>query len=219
MVRKTLLLLCLVLLAFVFFKPIDSTMISVFSITDSPTVVTKGHYGTSVVVEISFSDKPLLEWLTTVNEPYPLLLLDTDWIKRSPKHMEIIQKRKLPTGLLGPTDSEDEPLDTDLLKKEVATYEQYFASKPLWFATRNHQYSQSLQKTLFQQQVNILSPSIIWQGNKNAPSLQKGDFLFISLHENNKVSFSKLNTLLGKSNFISIEENIFGYTIQSKKSP
>lgn len=219
MVRKTLLLLCLILLAFVFFKPINSTMISVFSITDSPTVITKGHYGTSVVVEVSFSDESLLEWLTTVNEPYPLLLLDTDWIKRSPKHMEIIQKRKLPTGLLGPMDSEDEPLDTNLLKEEISIYEQHFTSKPLWFATRNHQYSQGLQKALFQQQVNILSPSIIWQGNKTAPTLQKGDFLFISLHENNKVSFSKFNQLLEKNNFISIEENIFGYTIQSKKSP
>ena len=194
-------------------------MISVFSITDSPVVVTKGHYGMSLIVEISFSDEPLLEWLATVNEPYPLLLLDANWIERSPKHMEIIQKRKLPTGLLGPADSEEEPLDADSLKKEVTIYEKHFGSEPLWFATRNHQYSQSLQKTLFQHQVNMLSPSIIWQGNKTAPSLQKGDFLLISLHENNKVSFNKLNTLLQQNNFMSIEENIFGYTIQSKKSP
>lgn len=194
-------------------------MISVFSIADSPTVVTKGHYGTSLVVEISFSNEPLLEWLSTVKEPYPLLLLDADWIERSPKHMEIIQKRKLPTGLLGPIDSEKEPIDTDLLKKEIAIYEKHFSSTPLWFATRNHHYSQDLQKALFHQQVNILSPSIIWQGNNVAPSLQKGDFLFISLHENNNVSFSKFNKLLAKNNFISIEENIFGYTIQSKKSP
>lgn len=219
MVRKTLLLLCLTLLLFIFFKPINSNMISVFSITDSPAIVTKGHYGTSLVVEISFSDEPLLEWLTTIKEPYPLLLLDADWIERSPKHMEIIQKRKLPTGLLGPADSEKEPLDTALLKKDLAIYEKNFTSKPLWFATRNHQYSQGLQKTLFQQQVNVLSPSIIWQGNNVIPSLQKGDFLFISLHENNKIPFKKLNTLLEKNKFISIEENIFGYTIQSKKSP
>lgn len=194
-------------------------MISVFQITESPAIVTKGHYGTSLIVEISFSDEHLLEWLTTLKEPYPLLLLDTDWIERSPKHMEVIQKRKLPTGLLGPIDSEDQPLDADFLKNEIAIYEKYFSSEPLWFATRNHQYSQSLQKTLFQKQVNILSPSIIWQGNKTAPLLQKGDFLFISLHENNKVSFNKLNALLQQNNFMSIEENIFGYTIQSKKSP
>ena len=92
MARKTLLLLCLILLAFVFLKPINSTMISVFSITDSPTVVTKGHYGTSLVVEISFSDEPLLEWLTTVNEPYPLLLLDTDWIERSPNIWKLFKQ-------------------------------------------------------------------------------------------------------------------------------
>lgn len=219
MARKTLLLLCLMLLAFLFFNPINSTMISVFRLTDSPAIVTKGHYGTSLVVEISFSDEHLLEWLTTLKEPYPLLLLDTDWIERSPKHMEVILKRKIPSGLLGSTNSEDESLNVELLNKEIAIYEKHFTSEPLWFTTRNHQYSQSLQKTLFQKQINIISPSIIWQGNKTAPSLQKGDFLFISLHENNKVSFSKLNTLLQKNNFISIEENIFGYTIQSKKTP
>lgn len=219
MVRKTLLLLCFILFAFLFFKPINSTMISVFRITDSPAIITKGHYGTSLIVEISFSDEHLLDWLTTLKEPYPLLLLDSDWMERSPEHMEIIQKRKLPTGLLGPIDSEDQPLDADLLKKEIAIYEKYFTSEPLWFATHNHQYSQNLQKTLFERQVNILSPTIIWQGNKATPSLQKGDFLFISLHENNKISFSKLNALLQQNNFISIEENIFGYAIQSKKSP
>ena len=219
MVRKTLLLLCFILFAFLFFKPINSTMISVFRITDSPAIITKGHYGTSLIVEISFSDEHLLDWLTTLKEPYPLLLLDSDWMDRSPEHMEIIQKRKLPTGLLGPIDSEDQPLDADLLKKEIAIYEKYFTSEPLWFATHNHQYSQNLQKMLFEKQVNILSPTIIWQGNKATPSLQKGDFLFISLHENNKISFSKLNALLQQNNFISIEENIFGYAIQSKKSP
>lgn len=194
-------------------------MISVFRITDSPAIITKGHYGTSLIVEISFSDEELLDWLTTLKEPYPLLLLNTDWMERSPKHMEIIQKRKLPTGLLGPIDSEDQPLDAELLKKEIAIYEKHFTSEPLWFATHNHQYSQDLQKILFNKQVNILSPTMIWQGNKATPSLQKGDFLFIPLHENNKVSFSKLNALLQQNNFISIEENIFGYAIQSKKAP
>ena len=219
MARKTLLLLCLFLLAFLFFKPINSTMISVFRLTDSPAIVTKGHYGTSLVVEISFSDEHLLEWLTTLKEPYPLLLLDSDWMERSPEHMEVILKRKIPSGLLGPIDSEDKPLNQDLLKKELAIFKKHFASEPLWLTTQNHQFSQSLQKTLFQKQINIITPSIIWQGNKTAPSLRKGDFLFISLHENNKVSFNKLNALLQQNNFMSIEENIFGYTIQSKKSP
>ena len=219
MIRKTMLLLCFMLLAFLFFKPMNSTMISVFRLTDSPAIVTKGHYGTSLVVEISFSDEHLLEWLTALKEPYPLLLLDADWIERSPKHVEVILKKKLPSGLLGSSTSEEESLNVDLLNKEIAIYKKHFSSEPLWFTTHNHQYSQSLQKTLFDKQINILSPSIIWQGNKTEPSLQKGDFLFVSLHEDHKISFNKLNTLLQKNNFMSIEENIFGYTIQSKKSP
>lgn len=193
-------------------------MISVFNIADAPVVVTKGHYGTSLIVEISFSDDSLLEWLQTVKEPYPLLLLDTDWIKRSPEHIKIIQERKLPTGLLGPEDSTDEPVDIALIEKEINTYEKYLKEKPLWFATRNHLYSQDLQKSLFQQQMNLLSPSLIWQGEKT-PKLQKGDFVFFPLHQNNKIPFKDLNKLIQQNKFMSIEENIFGYKVQTKKSP
>ncbi len=218
MVRKTLISLLFIVTLFVFLKPINSTMISVFNIANAPVVVTKGHYGTSLIVEISFSDDSLLEWLQTVKEPYPLLLLDTDWIKRSPEHIKIIQERKLPTGLLGPEDSTDEPVDIALIEKDINTYEKYLKEKPLWFATRNHQYSQDLQKSLFQQQMNLLSPSLIWQGEKT-PKLQKGDFVFFPLHQNNKIPFKDLNKLIQQNKFMSIEENIFGYKVQTKKSP
>ncbi|WP_445478798.1 hypothetical protein ACULLL_22195 [Lysinibacillus irui] len=218
MVRKTLISLLFIVTLFVFLKPINSTMISVFNIANAPVVVTKGHYGTSLIVEISFSDDSLLEWLQTVKEPYPLLLLDTDWIKRSPEHIKIIQERKLPTGLLGPEDSTDEPVDIALIEKKINTYEKYLKEKPLWFATRNHQYSQDLQKSLFQQQMNLLSPSLIWQGEKT-PKLQKGDFVFFPLHQNNKIPFKELNKLIQQNKFMSIEENIFGYKVQTKKSP
>jgi len=193
-------------------------MISVFNITDAPAVVTKGHYGTSLIVEISFSDESLLDWLKTVKEPYPLLLLDASWIERSPEHIKIIQERKLPTGLLGPEDVVDEPIDIAFVQKDINIYEKHLKETPLWFATRNHQYSQPLQKNLFQQQINILSPSLIWKGEK-APKIQKGDFVFTSLHQNDQVSFKELNTLLQQNKFMSIEENIFGYKVQTKKSP
>ncbi|MEK5233863.1 hypothetical protein MHB42_19440 [Lysinibacillus sp. FSL K6-0232] len=218
MVRKTLISLLLIVTLFVFFKPINSTMISVFNIANAPTVVTKGHYGTSLIVEISFSDESLLDWLQTVKEPYPLLLLDAAWMKRSPEHIKVIQERKLPTGLLGPEDSVDKPVDIALVQKDIDTYEKYLKEKPLWFATRNHQYSQDLQKSLFQQQMNLLSPSLIWQG-KQTPKMQKGDFVFIPLHQDLSISLKDLNTLMQQHQFMSIEENIFGYKVQTKKSP
>ncbi|MFJ7915868.1 MULTISPECIES: hypothetical protein [unclassified Lysinibacillus] len=218
MVRKTLISLFLIVILFVFIKPINSTMISVFNIADAPAVVTKGHYGTSLIVEISFSDDTLLDWLKTVKEPYPLLLLDAAWIERSPEQLKIIQERKLPTGLLGPEDSVDKPIDLAVVQKDIKIYEKHFQKIPLWFATRNHQYSQDLQNNLFQQQMNILSPSLIWKGEKT-PKLQKGDFVFMSLHQNNKISFKELNTFLQQNKFMSIEENIFGYKVQTKKSP
>ncbi len=218
MIRKTLISLLLIGILFVFLKPINSTMISVFNIANAPVVVTKGHYGTSLVVEVSFSDESLIDWLKTVKEPYPLLLLDTDWIKRSPDHIKIIQERKLPTGLLGPEDSIEKPINIDLVQKDIDFYEQYLKEKPLWFATRNHQYSQDLQKSLFQQQMNLLSPSLIWQGEKT-PKLQKGDFIFVPLHQDSSFTFKELNTLIQQNKFMSIEENIFGYKVQTKKSP
>ncbi|MEK5433665.1 hypothetical protein MKY88_22975 [Lysinibacillus sp. FSL R7-0073] len=218
MIRKTLISLLLFGILFVFLKPINSTMISVFNIANAPVVVTKGHYGTSLVVEVSFSDESLIDWLKTVKEPYPLLLLDTDWIKRSPDHIKIIQERKLPTGLLGPEDSIEKPINIDLVQKDIDIYEQYLKEKPLWFATRNHQYSQDLQKSLFQQQMNLLSPSLIWQGEKT-PKLQKGDFIFVPLHQDSSFTFKELNTLIQQNKFMSIEENIFGYKVQTKKSP
>ncbi|MFA1739762.1 hypothetical protein [Lysinibacillus fusiformis] len=218
MIRKTLISLLLIGILFVFLKPINSTMISVFNIANAPVVVTKGHYGTSLVVEVSFSDESLIDWLKTVKEPYPLLLLDTDWIKRSPDHIKIIQERKLPTGLLGPEDSIEKPINIDLVLKDIDIYEQYLKEKPLWFATRNHQYSQDLQKSLFQQQMNLLSPSLIWQGEKT-PKLQKGDFIFVPLHQDSSFTFKELNTLIQQNKFMSIEENIFGYKVQTKKSP
>jgi len=193
-------------------------MISVFNIANAPVVVTKGHYGTSLVVEVSFSDESLMDWLKTVKEPYPLLLLDTDWIKRSPDQIKIIQERKLPTGLLGPEDSIEEPINIKLVQKDIDIYEQYLKEKPLWFATRNHQYSQDLQKSLFQQQMNLLSPSLIWQGEKT-PKLQKGDFVFVPLHQDSSITFKELNTFIQQHKFMSIEENIFGYKVQTKKSP
>lgn len=218
MIRKTLISLLLFGILFVFLKPINSTMISVFNIANAPVVVTKGHYGTSLVVEVSFSDESLIDWLKTVKEPYPLLLLDTDWIKRSPDYIKIIQERKLPTGLLGPEDSIEKPINIDLVQKDIDIYEQYLKEKPLWFATRNHQYSQDLQKSLFQQQMNLLSPSLIWQGEKT-PKLQKGDFIFVPLHQDSSFTFKELNTLIQQNKFMSIEENIFGYKVQTKKSP
>lgn len=218
MIRKTLISLLLIGTLFVFLKPINSTMISVFNIANAPVVVTKGHYGTSLIVEISFSDESLMDWLKTVKEPYPLLLLDTDWIKRSPEHIKIIQERRLPTGLLGPEDSIEKPVNIDLVQKDIDIYEQYLKEKPLWFATRNHQYSQDLQKSLFQQQMNMLSPSLIWQGEKS-PKLQKGDFVFTPLRQDSSFTFKELNALIQQNKFMSIEENIFGYKVQTKKSP
>ncbi|MEG0259919.1 MAG: hypothetical protein RR651_08610 [Lysinibacillus sp.] len=218
MIRKTLILLCLVPILLISAKPINSTLISVFRVTDSPTVISKGHYGTSLVVEISYSNDELLDWLTNVKEPYPLLLLDANWIERSPEHIRIIQERKLPTGLLG-TDNEEEP-DLALVKKEIHVYKKYFQTSPLWFSTMNHQYSEELQQSLFKQQINLINPSIIWSTSKKSiPTLQKGDLLFIPAHNQNSISFSQLNKLLKANTFISIEENIFGYTIKSKKFP
>ncbi|GLC89926.1 hypothetical protein [Lysinibacillus piscis] len=218
MKRKTLILLLFFIPILVFSKPLYFTSIPVFNLTNKPAVLTKGHYGQSLIIEISFSNEWLKDWLQSVKEPYPLLLLDADWIARSPEHLEIIRERKLPVGLLGPQDTVDDPTDFSIIQKNIDTYVEYMKEAPLWFATQNHHYSQDLQKNLFQQHINMLAPSRIWQGN-HITKLQQGDFVFISLHQNNQMTPKALHTFLQEHQFISVEENIFGYKIQTKKSP
>lgn len=179
-------------------------------------MITQGHYGYSLIVEISFTHDSLLPWLGQLEGPLPLLLLDADWIQRSPKEVEFIKERLFPVGLLGKKGMYS---DLEPLNREIAIFEQAFSTKPLWYTTRNYQLTGEMTKVLFKNKINMLAPTVVWSPDRMNEKLTKGSIISIPFHEESVIHTKTLQTLLHKYQFISIEENIFGYSIQKKTFP
>jgi len=216
MVRKLLVTVVLMVVVTFFVYPQRESLISVFRITDQPLVISKGNYGQSLVVEISFTHEGLEEWLKTLKQPYPLLMLNADWIARSPKIVEQIKKLNIPTGLLGGKGAENS-YSIEHFNKDLKIYEKNFENKPLWFMTSDYEFETELQQTVFNEEINLLSPSIIY--TKETYKKADGAILSLKLHEKNKPNFEEYTKLIEKEKFISIEENVFGYTIKTKRIP
>lgn len=216
MIRKLLVTLVLALLLIFFIYPQKNSIISVFRMTDEPLVISKGHYGQSLIVEISFSHDGLLEWLKSLNKPYPLLMLDADWINRSPEIVELIKERNIPTGLLGGNGDKDYSIKK--LNKELAVYEKHFNNKPLWFMTSDFEFPSELKQAVFNEQINLVSPSFIYTKGDNYQK-SKGAIVSYQLSEQTKPNFKDLTKFMETQKFIPIEENIFGYSIKTRKMP
>ncbi|SOC09586.1 hypothetical protein SAMN05880501_105275 [Ureibacillus xyleni] len=217
MIRKLLLTITVVFLVTLFVFPEKNSLVSVFRMTEDPIIISKGHYGQSLVLEISFSHEGLEEWLQSANKPYPLLMLDADWIDRSPKLVEIIKKRNFPTGLLGGEGAENkDKYSINDFSKDLAIYQKHFEYKPLWFMTTDYEFNPELMQVVFKEEVNLLSPSTIYTKNYKTT---KGTIVTLPLHEKSKFNFEDVSNLLKSEKFISIEENVFGYSIKTKKMP
>ncbi|MEO4055222.1 hypothetical protein [Solibacillus sp. CAU 1738] len=212
--RKVLVLLGLSVILLLFYKNEISSVIPVFHVTNEPNVISKGHYGQTLILEVSFSHDGFEQWLENVQPPYPLLVLHSDWIERSPSTIEIIQKKRLPTALLG-NDSETYEIDSTI-QKEIGIYEKHFGRKPLWFMTQDYTFSDELKQKIFAERVNMITPTALWQ---NDMQLSEGMIIAVPMHESSIIDFEQLTSFMQKQPFVSIEENLFGYTIKTKRFP
>ena len=209
-------MISLVIVCFLIVFPMkNSPLQSVFQLNEHPTVITKGHYGYSYIVEISFTHPSLITWLEQLKGPLPLLLLDADWMKRSPNEIRFIKEKRFPVGLIGRTSEQYNNLN--VLRNEISTFENTFLSKPLWYSTKDYVFPDNVLKYLFTQQINALSPSLILSNDEN--KMTSGTIISIPFHKENKVDIKKINTFLKNYDFLSIEENIFGYTTKSTPLP
>ena len=215
MIRKLLITVVLMVIVTLFVYPQRDSLISVFRMTDEPIVISKGNYGQSLVVEISFSHDGLEDWLLTLKQPYPLLMLNADWISRSPNFIEQIKKSNIPTGLLGSKDSKEYTIKD--FKNDLQIYNEHFGDNPLWFMTSDYQFSSTIQQFAFEEEINLLSPSYIYADSTYKK--MKGAIISLKIHEETKPNFKSYNELLEKDEFVSIEENIFGYSVKTKKIP
>lgn len=215
-IRKT--LIAFIIGAILIIFPIkNSSLQTVFQLNEHPTVITKGHYGYSYIVEISFTHPTLMPWLRQLTGPLPLLLLDAEWIKRSPNEVRFIKEKRFPVGLLGRTSEQYN--DVNILFDEIQTFENVFSVKPLWYSTKDYIFPNHLLKYLFTQKINALASSFVLSNNEYKHPITKGTIVSIPFHEQSIVNIEKIDTFLKSYTFLSIEENIFGYTTKSKSLP
>ncbi|QOV10018.1 hypothetical protein [Viridibacillus arvi] len=217
MMRKTIILSSFILVVFLLFIPTKEKLLEVFNVTDSPDVIAKGTYGQTLTIDVSFGDQELEQWVKTLSPPYPLLLLDKDWINRSPAILQLIKEKRIPTGLLG---KESTYYESNLmaLEEEIAIYEKHFGVKPLWFRTKDQLFPSDMRQHLWQEQINMLGSSKVWTNDK-LPILVKGDIITAPMHQKERISFKKIDELRAKYEFSTLEKTIFGYEIKDKKFP
>lgn len=191
-------------------------MFPVFQLTETPTIISKGQFGASLIVELSYSHEGLERWLTTLSKPYPLVLADADWLLRSPDIVKLLIEQNIPVGLLGAPN--ENYLNNDaLLKQHLAVFQKSFQQLPLWFATRDYLIDETLQQTLYASGINLIAPT--YSINSAQEKLAKGDFISIPLHREETISFEELNQFIKAHSFIPIEQNLLGYNFSTKRYP
>lgn len=206
--------LCLIIVFFYFDE--KNSILPVFQLTEAPAVITKGQYGASLIVEVSYTHDGFEEWVASLSKPYPLFLLDTDWVLRSPEQVKLLIERNIPLGLLGSMSSDYEEKDS-LLDSQLSIFKRDFQRLPLWFATRDYTVSETMQQSLYKNGINIVAPTYSFA--KPNTTIVDGDFISIPLHRDQTVSFQELQQYIKAYPFIPIEQNLLGYDIATKRFP
>ena len=207
------LIFCLFLIFFIFDE--KDSLLPTFQMTDSPEIITKGHYGYSVIVELSYSHPGLAEWIASLQKPYPLFLVDENWMERNPDFVKQLIEKNIEVGLLGSINEQYE--NENLLEQQLTQFQNTFQQLPLWFATADYIVNPQLQKRLHSRGINMIAPTT----SITAPNLQleDGDFISIPIHREQFPSFKTIDEFIKQHAFISIEENVFGYEISTKRYP
>lgn len=195
-----------------------SSMLPVFQLVEKPTVVSKGSYGKTITIDLTFGKEDMETFLKNLEAPYPHFFISNDWINRSPTLIKIMKEKSIPISLLGQEGSKYIE-DPSLFKKEIDQFEKNVGEIPLWFRTRDYEFPIELRKTAWTYEVNLLSSSKYWVKGNQKIKLEKGDILSVPLHQEERMDIKQLNQLLNSDSFLSIEQNIFGLTTKSKTIP
>lgn len=204
---------------FLVFPPLPNklSLISVFRVTEEPVAITRGTYGSALTINLSFGDIEVVEWIHTLEKPYPLLFVDLEWANRSPDTIQLINEKNIPVGLLGHTGTAYEE-NEKLLLKQVEQFEDIFDEKPLWFRTVDETFPNALQTSLWELKINALGSSVIWTGG-TVPKAVKGEIISIPHHQKERVPLSSLIQLTESRDFQTIEDVLFGPIGKTKKIP
>lgn len=209
--------LLIVLGLFLFNVPKNfSSLLPVFQLTEKPTVISKGSYGNTITIDLTFGKDDIKKLVNDLQAPYPHFFISIEWIERSEDIIDIMKEKNVPIGLLGKNGAIYIENPT-LFEKEVERFEQAIGEKPLWFRTMDYEFPIELQKKAWEQEVNLLSSSKYW--TDKVPGLEKGDILTIPLHQEERLDIQQLTKFVQSKEIISIEQNIFGLKVKTKTYP
>lgn len=192
------------------------SLLPVFQLTEKPAVISKGSYGNTITIDLTFGRDDVEKFVTELQAPYPHFFISIEWIERSEEIIEVMKDKNIPISLLGKNGSTYIENPT-LFKKEVKQFEQVIGEKPLWFRTIDYEFPIELQKDAWGQEVNLLSSSKYW--SNKVPSFEKGDILSIPLHQNERIDIQQLTKIVQSTEMITIEQNIFGLKVKTKTFP
>jgi len=192
------------------------SLLPVFQLTEKPAVISKGSYGNTITIDLTFGRDDVEKFVTELQAPYPHFFISIEWIERSEEIIEVMKDKNIPISLLGRNGSTYIENPT-LFKKEVKQFEQLIGEKPLWFRTIDYEFPIELQKDAWGQEVNLLSSSKYW--SNKVPSFEKGDILSIPLHQNERIDIQQLTKIVQSTEMITIEQNIFGLKVKTKTFP
>ncbi|CAM3244178.1 hypothetical protein FITA111629_12305 [Filibacter tadaridae] len=197
--------------------PEKASLTSVFRLTEEPATIVRGTSGSTLTVNISFGDDEVEQWIRGIESPYPLLFIDMDWAGRFPETIKLIKKKNIPVGLLGSEGATYEQ-NTPLFMDQVKRFEKLFKKKPLWFRTADEQFPLTLQRALWEAEVNALGSTVVYIGGETPPIVE-GEIISVPHHRENRIVLTELKKLADGRTFKPLEDVLFGVTVKTKKIP
>ena len=185
-----------------------------FRIATKPSLISKGTFGQSIAIEISYSYPETKQWISsTQNNNGILFLLQYEWLQRSNDYVKLFKDTKATTGLLI-----ENSQTVSSIKEHIQLYTDSFEQPPVWAACTPDPCSDQVVQYLFDQKINSVAPSIYIEQLDDFKQLNKGDIASFEIKRDAPPPATILNRITSYP-FVSIEQNILGITYGTKRYP
>ena len=212
--RKPLIILSFLTLLLSLFFISSQLKPEAFRIATKPSVISKGTFGQSIAIEISYSYPETKQWISSIqNNNDILFLLQYDWLKRSNDYVKLFKDTKAITGLLI-----DNSQTVSSIEEHIQLYTDSFEQPPIWAACSPDPCSDQVIQYLFNQKINSVAPSIYIEQLDDFKQLKKGDIASFQIKRDSPPPAPILNQITSYP-FVSIEQNILGITYGTKRYP
>ena len=212
--RKPLIILSFLTLLLSLFFISSQLKPEAFRIATKPSLISKGTFGQSLAIEISYSYPETKQWISSIqNNNDILFLLQYEWLKRSNDYVKLFKDTKAITGLLIDNSQTDSSI-----KEHIQLYTDMFEQPPIWAACSPDPCSDQVVQFLFDQKINSVAPSIYIEQLDDFKQLKKGDIASFQIKRDAPPQEPILNRITSYP-FVSIEQNILGITYGTKRYP